>query len=529
MKVLRLLSILCLSLGMFLLAGCGGDAKLDTVKYVLETEPSTLDPALSTGLPESQVELQIFEGLVRLDSKDLPQPGVAKSWDISEDGLTYTFHLREDAKWSDGSKVTAKDFAYAWTRVLTKATASQNAYMLYPIKNAKAFFEGKASASDLGIKVVNDETLQVVLEAPTPYFLGLTAFHAYYPVPEKVVSANPTKWASSGEGFISNGPFVLTAWKHNSDLKFKKNDHYWDKAKVKLTAMEWPISESQATRLNMVESGQANMMTEPPGPEQDRLTKAGLMKVTPISSTTYYIFNNTKAPFDNPLVRKAFSMAIEREALTKNVMKGGKKAAYAFVPPGMTNPATGKDFREEGGNYVKEDVEEAKKLLKEAGYSESNPFPEVTLLFNTNETHKALAEAVQAMLKKNLGVNVKLTNQETKVFLASRNQGEFQIARANWVGDYADPMTFIGVFSDPGNDAMYNNPTYNTLATLSDSARDAGARMITMHQAEKLLFDDAVIMPVAYSTHPYIAPDYIKGYHWSILALVDFKEAYIQK
>ncbi len=529
MKMYRLLGILCLALTLVFAVGCGAkDAKLDTVKYVLETEPATLDPALSTGLPESQVELQIFEGLVRLDAKDQPQPGVAKRWDISPDGLTYTFYLREDAKWSDGSEVTALDFVYAWTRVLTPATASQNAYMLYPIKNAEAFYKGKAAAADLGVKAIDKRTLQVVLETPAPYFLGLTAFHAYYPVPEKVVSANPTKWASDAKGLVSNGPFVLTEWKHSSELKFKKNDHYWDKGKVKLAGMEWPISESQATRLNMVESNQANMMTEPPGPEQDRLTKEGIMKITPISSLTYYVFNTQKAPFDNPLVRKAFSMAIEREALVKNVMKGGKKAAYALVPPGMINPATGKDFREEGGNYVKEDVAEAQRLLKEAGYNESNPFPKVTLLYNTNETHKALAEAVQAMLKKNLGVDVALMNQETKVFLASRNRGEFQIARANWVGDYADPMTFISVFSDPENDALYNNPTYNAFVKMSDMTQDPAARMTAMHEAEKLLFQDSVIMPVAYSTHPYIARPYIKGYAWSILALVDFKEAYIE-
>jgi oligopeptide transport system substrate-binding protein len=242
-----------------------------------------------------------------------------------------------------------------------------------------------------------------------------------------------------------------------------------------------------------------------------------------------YVFNTRKAPFDNPKVRQAFSLAVSREALVKNVVKGGKQPAYAWVAPGLANPATGRDFREEGGNYAAENAQLAQKLLAEAGFPDGRNLPPVTILFNTSEMHKAIAEALQEMWKQNLGVEVTLTNQESKVFLASRTQGEFQIARASWVGDYADPMTFMDVFKDSGNDARYDNPAYNRLVEQAQSTLDQSVRMQAMHEAEKILFDDAVIIPIYYTTQPYVVRPYVKGYFWSVLGLADFKTAYIEK
>ena len=515
-----------------LAAGCGksGNTRNEQVlRYALEAEPATLDPAVSTAIPESLVELQIFEGLTRLDANDQPVPGVAEKWDVSPDGLTYLFHLRTNAKWSNGDPVTAQDFAFAWTRALNPETASENAYMLFPIKNGEAYNDKKLTADQVGIKVLDDYTLEVTLDKPTAYFLSLVSFHAFYPVNQKNITANPDSWASEANTLVGNGPFKLSKWSHNGKIEFIKNDLYWDASAVKLTKMDWPISDSQITRLNMVEANQVDMIVEPPVVEHDRLTREGLLKVSPTLGVYYYVFNTQKAPFDNVNVRKAFAQSINREKLVTNVIKGGKKPAYSWVAPGLINPVTAKDFREEGGNYSIENADLAKKLLTEAGYPDGKGLPPITLLFNTSELHKAIAEAMQEMWKQNLGVSVTLTNQESKVFLESRSQGEFQIARASWVGDYADPMTFMDVFKDSSNDAQYTNPVYNNLVELSQSTNDQTTRMQAMHDAEKLLFDDAVIIPIYYTTQPYITKPYVKGYFWSVLGLADFKNAYIEK
>jgi oligopeptide transport system substrate-binding protein len=328
---------------------------------------------------------------------------------------------------------------------------------------------------------------------------------------------------------VGNGPFKITNWTHNGILEFAKNEYYWDAEAVKFTGMEWPISDSQTTRLAMFENNQVDMLVEPPVVEHDRLGANGLLKTAPYLGTYYYVFNTKKAPFDNDKVRKAFSMAISRDSLVKNVIKGNKEPAYSWVAPGLFNPATNRDFRIEGGNYVTEDADQARKLLAEAGYPGGAGLPSITILYNTGEMHKAVAEAIQEMWKQNLGITVSLTNQESKVFLASRVQGDFQVARASWTGDYADPMTFMDVFKDPANDAKYNNPKYNQLVETAQSTLDAKVRMDAMHDAEKILFDDAVIMPIYYTTQPYVVKPYVKGYFWSVLGLADFKTAYLEK
>lgn len=526
--------ILAVILAMMLLvtlgAGCRKSGSNEPVlRYALEAEPATLDPAKSTAIPESLVEAQIFEGLTRLDAKDQPAPGVAEKWDVSADGMKYVFYLRPNAKWSNGEPVTAQDFEFAWKRALSPELASENAYMLFPLKNGQAYNEKKAAADQVGVKAVNDRTLEVTLERPAAYFVSLMAFHAFYPVHQKTVTASPDKWATDVSTLIGNGPFKISNWVHIGKIEFVKNDNYWDAAAVKLKKMEWPISDSQTTRLTLVENNQADMMVEPPVVEHDRLTQAGLLKISPYLGVYYYVFNTQQAPFNDPKVRKAFAMAINREPLVKNVIKGGKQPAYAWVAPGLVNAATGKDFREEGGNYAVEDAAQAKKMLAEAGYPDGRGLPPVTILFNTGEMHKSIAEAIQEMWKKNLGVSVNLTNQESKVFLESRTQGAFQIARASWVGDYADPMTFMDVFKDTGNDAKYSSQAYNRLVQQAQSTNDQKIRMQAMHDAEKLLFDDAVIIPIYYTTQPFVVKPYVKGYFWSVLGIADFKTAFIEK
>lgn len=511
-----------------LLGGCGrsSDIAPDSLRFALEQEPSTLDPAKSSTLPESDVELAIFEGLTRLNAKDLPEPAAAESWTVSDDGMTYTFRLREGLTWSDGKPLTAHDFEYAWKRVLNPTVAASNAYMLYVIKNGEAYNTEKATAADVGVTAIDDRTLVVQLEAPAAYFIGLTAFHAYYPVRQDIVEAHPDTWATDAKTIVGNGPFILTKWQHNAELDFVKNETYWDAKAVRLKSMEWPVSESQSTRLTLVEGGAADMTTEPPVADQQRLTEAGLFKVKPSLGTYYYVYNVTAPPFDNPKVRRALSMVIDRKAIVDTIVHGGKIPAFAFVPPGLTNEATGQDFRHEGGNLVSKNVEEAKALLAEAGYGPGHPVPPITILYNTNEMHKAIAEAIQAVWSNELGLDVSLQNQETKVFMANREAGHYQVARASWIGDYADPQTFFDVFSDPANDAQYHSEAYNALMDRVHATTDVGERMALMHEAEKMMFDESLIIPIYFTTTPYVANEAIDGYNWSILGTVDFKHAY---
>ena len=329
-----------------------------TIRYVLEQEPSTLDPAKSSTSPEANVQLQLFDGLVRLDDKGEPEAALAKRWTVSNDGTTYTFHLRPDLKWSNGEPLTAHDFEYAWKRILDPSTGSDSAYMLYVLKNGEAFNNGKADRDDVGVEAVDDETLVVTLEHPTAYFLKLLASHGYYPVNKNAVEKNEN-WGNNAETIVSNGPYKLLSWQHNGELNFVKNENYWDADEVVTKTMNWPISESQSTRLTLVEGGEADMMVEPPVADQQRLEEAGLLHIGPMLGNYYYLFNVKAEPFTNPDVRKAFSMVINRKEIVKNIVKGGKEEAYAFVPYGMLESNGTDDFRETGSYLVYEDVEQA--------------------------------------------------------------------------------------------------------------------------------------------------------------------------
>jgi len=517
-----------------LLAGCSTPSNTakqseKVLRYSAGAEPRTLDPRKSTGTPDTTIEAQLFEGLTALDAKETAVPAVAERWDVSADGLKYTFYLRSNAKWSNGDAVTAHDFVYSWTTALSPDLASEYAYQLYYIKNGEAFNKGQVKAEDLGIKALDDRTLEVTLENPTAYFLTLLAFHTYYPVHKKTVEAN-SNWATDVKTMISNGPFAITNWVHNSKIEFIKNVHYWDAGKVKLTKLEFFLTDSSTTELAMFDNGQIDIGDNPPTTEFSRLKKENKLVIKPFLGTYFYSFNVTSPPFDNIKVRKAFSLAINREAIINNITKGEQKAALSWIPPGLQDSKAA-DFRQIGGNFLKDnDIETAKQLLAEAGYPGGKGLPPITLIYNTNEMHKAIAEAVQEMWKKQLGVTVVLANQEWKVFLDNRHKGFYQIARNGWIGDYADPMTFLDMFmSDSGNnEAQYKNPEYDKLVAFAKSTGDLALRQKALHDAEKLLFDDAVFAPIYFYTRPSVIKPGVKGYIRSVLGTLYFKEAYIE-
>jgi len=291
-------------------------------------EPETLDPRKSTGSPEATVEAQLFEGLTSLDAKNSPIPAMAEKWEISPDGLKYKFHLRPDIKWSNGDPVTAYDFEYAWKTTLSPDLGSKYAYQLFYVKNGEAYNQNLTTADKVGVRALDDKTLEVVLEKPTAYFLSLTAFHSLYPVPRRVVEANP-KWAADPKTIVGNGPFKIIGWVHNSRIELVKNENYWDAAKVKLPKLDFVLTDSGSTEIAMFDNNQIDMGDNAPPSEYPRLQKQDLLKISPFLGTYFFSFNVTKAPMDKAKVRKALTLALDRQAIITNVVKTGIKTDVA--------------------------------------------------------------------------------------------------------------------------------------------------------------------------------------------------------
>lgn len=492
----------------------------DAISYCLSAEPASLDPTVTYGIEESIVQLALFEGLTRMDSDNRPQPALAKGWDISQDGMVYTFHLRDGICWDDGTPITAQDFEYSWLRAIDPELASANAYMLFNIKGAEDYNSEKASRESVAIKAIDDKTLQVELTAPAPYFIDLMAFHVFYPVPKHKVTAKSTPWGSDGEDIVGCGPFKLYRWSHSNEIVLIKNEKYWNASDVKPQCLRMPISASASTRLNLLECNMIDLMLQPPSADEKRLADSGLLQVYPQLGTAYYVFNVQKAPFNNKDVRKAFALAIERQQLISNVFHGNKAAAYAFVPPGINIDAV--DFRNEAGDLIKEDVAEAQRLLASTGMANAP----VTILYNNGDTQRMIAEAIQRMWKDNLGIDAELAVQETKVFYDTREHGDYQVACANWVADFADPINFLQVFSDEVNDAQYHNPVYDQL--IKDILKESNPvkRKDKLHQAEKMLFDDCVFIPIYYTSQLAVANPKLKGIGILPMGPIDFIHAY---
>ncbi|WP_433946128.1 peptide ABC transporter substrate-binding protein [Paenibacillus sp. SN-8-1] len=485
----------------------------------LASEPPTLDPAQSQDNVSSAVLRTLFEGLTRKDKDGNVVPGVAEKWE--QNGKEYTFHLRSDAKWSNGDPVTAKDFEFAWKRVLDPATvpAPPYAYQLYYIKNAQAYNEKKITdANQVGVKAVDDRTLKVTLENETPYFLGLTSFTTYYPVHQSV--KNNPKWAADPSTLISNGPFKLTTWTTGQALEVEKSDKYWDAKNITLNKITASIVDQAATEVSSYQSGQLDLAGQPIGEiptDQIAALKSqnpNELTIKGIASTYYYLFNTTSKPFDNVKIRQAFTKAINRKALIENVTLANQIPAFGLVPPGIKG--VDKEYRQENPDsaYGNEDVNEAKTLLAE-GLKESGltKLPKITLIYNTNDNHKKLALAIADMWKQNLGAEVTIQNQEWGVFLQNRRNLNYQVARAGFGADYDDPMTFIDLFTSTSgnNDTGFKNAEYDKLVKEAYSSNDNKARNAAMKKAEDILIkDNQVILPIYYYTNIQLVKPYVK-------------------
>jgi oligopeptide transport system substrate-binding protein len=490
------------------------------------TEPADLDPQIVTGVPEHHIIVALFEGLVSPNPKDLtPEPGVAESWTVSPDQKTYTFKIRANAKWSNGDAFTAQDFVYSWNRVLSPGLASEYAYMLYPVENAEAFNAGKIKDfAQVGVRALDPQTLQVRLKAPTPYFLQLLAHYSTFPVHKATIEkhgamdARGTKWTRP-ENMVSNGPFTLKQWDLNKIIRVEKNPLYWDAQTVALNGIHFYPTDSQQTEERKFRAGELHVTNEVPlnKIEVYRKENPELIRVTPYLGTYYYRMNVTKKPLDNVKVRQALVMAIDRKQIVERVTKGGQIPAESFTPPGTAGYTA--------AARIEYNPEKARQLLAEAGYPGGKGMPPVEILFNTSEAHKVIAEAVQQMLKKELGIDVQLANQDWKVYLSSQKTLNYGISRAGWIGDYVDPNNFLDMWVTGGgnNQTGWSNARYDALIKEASMTGDSAKRFAAFQEAEKILLTELPVIPIYTYTRVYLIRPEVQGWEGNILDAHPYK------
>ena len=526
--------------GLFLLGLCGCNQRQTNVElgnaeqelYIsIGTEPEGLDPHIVTGVSESKVLLSLFEGLTTLHSETLAvEPGVAESWDISEDGLRYTFHLNPKARWSNGDPLTAEDFLFAYERILTPDTGALYAYMLYPIRGAEAFNKGELeNFDDVGVSAPDPYTLVVELDAPTPYLLSLPTHYTWYPLHKETVLAHGrmtdriSKWTKPGN-FVGNGPFALNTWRLNSSIHVTKNPYYHATDAVRLNGIHFlPIdidTEERAFRSNQVHITDTVPL---PRIEWYRANQPERMRFDTYLGVYYYAINTDRGPLKDPRVRKALAYSIDREALTEHILKAGQKPAYHFTPPntaGYTAEAK-----------LPYDPELARQLLAEAGYPGGEGFPKFELLFNTSEAHSTIAVAIQQMWKEELGIDIGLYNQEWKVYLATRKAREFDIARAAWIGDYVDPNTFLSLAtSDNGNNHTgWGNENYDQLIRQAATTQDTEARFALFQKAEQILIDELPIIPIYFYVSSTLIDEAVQGWYPNIRDYHPYQDVWLKE
>lgn len=528
-KVLVIALVFCL---VFSLAACGGGAKEEgsTLNVCLASEPQTIDPALNSSVDGAIMIQHMFEGLLKWvddgEGNAMLAPGMATEWSKSDDGLVWTFNLREGALWSDGEPVKASDFVYAWQRLVTPATAADYSYMIDMVVNANEIMAGEADPTTLGIKAIDDATLEVTIVAACPYFEEIVAFPATFPVRQDIIEANGDQWTFTPETYVGNGPYVMTEWVHTSYIMTGKNENYYDVAALGPDTIKFSLMDDENAMLAAFNSGELDFMQTPPVAEIPTLLESGQLKVADYIGTYYVCFQTQKAPFDNPKVREAFSLVIDRNYITSQISGTGEVPAGGFVPQGINDAAgpSGDSFRTTGGDYYstaeadyKANTDKARALLAEAGFPDGKGFPVVEYLYNTADNHKAIGEALQNMWQTELGVSVTLSNQDWNVFLQTRKDGAYSIARNGWIADYNDPISFLDMWMTGGgnNDAQYANPEYDKLIKAAKASSDQTERMALMHQAEDLIIgQDNALAPIYFYTQPYMIQDAVTGmYH----------------
>lgn len=588
-------TVLLLLLAVILWATLGSGLPPADFTFCNGSEVKSFDPAIISGQPEGNVARCLFEQLTQWDPETLePMPGVAERWDISDDQLTYTFHLRDDALWSDGSPVTADDFHYAWRRFLGPRTAAEYAVLAWYIKNARRYSQGGGGISpgdpvevelnllmdslntlrgelvrgklvsvenaddpesrtflvevdgrqqrfepvddqdavspppsgtrwcrqvlldfrEVGVEVLNPQTLQVTLENPTPYFLQLVGYYPFAPVDRKCIETHGAPQWTKPENIVSNGPFKVEFRRIRDRIRMVKSETYWNRDAVRLNVVDALAVDSNSTALNLFMTGKSDwIMTVPSAAlrimlEQD--PPRGDLNPAPFIGTYYYMLNTKRKPLDDVRVRKALSLALDREEICTKIMAAGEIPAYAIVPPGMVGY--------EGETCAAEDPEEARRLLAEAGYPEGKGFPRMDILYNTDEAHQTVAELIRKQWQRELGIQIKTRNEEWASYLSSHRQMKYNVSRRGWIGDYADPSTFLDMFVTGGeqNNTGWSNAEYDRLIDTADREEDPEQRMQVFRQAEGTLMDELPILPIYFYVSKNMVKPHVRGFYNNI-------------
>lgn len=494
-------------------------------------EVKDLDPHTVTGVPEHNVMDALFEGLVTLDPRDLtPAPGVAERWEISPDGLVYTFHLRKNARWSNGEPVTARDFLWSHQRILTAKLAAEYANMLYVVEGAEDYRRGRITDfARTGFEVVDDFTYRIRLHTPAPYLLGLIGYHySWSPVHRATVEKygggdrRGALWTRPGR-MVSNGAFALEDWRLNSHITLRKNPYYWDASRVRLNAVKfYPISsmdtEERAFRNGLLHVSYDLVRTKL---ESYRRVWPEALRLQDYLGVNFYRLNVTRGPLRDRRVRRALALAVDREALVKHVLRDQSEPAYHHVPADVAGYTS--------RHRLQGKLDEARALLAEAGFPGGQGLPVFRLNYNTSEKHKSVAEAIQAMWRERLGVQLELANAEWKVFLDNQKVRNYDVSRAGWIGDYLDPKTFLEMWKtgDGNNDTGWSDARYDALIDRAGRTKDAAERLELFQQAEAILLEELPIVPLFFYKRVYLVQPSVANWSTNLLSYYGLKEVFL--
>ncbi len=490
-------------------------------------EVQDLDPATVSGVTEHRILSALFEGLTSLDPETLePIPAVAERWEVSDDKRFYTFFIRRNAYWSNGEPVTAKDFINSWERILSPKLSSEYSYLLFCIKNAKDFFEGRIeNFSDVGAIAIDEHTLRVELEYPTAYFLKMQVHNIWYPIHRKTIEKygrfdernNP--WTHTGN-HVSNGPYQLEEWIPNKIIRVRKNPYYWNKDSVAIENISFYPIDNQMTEERLFRIGYLDLTNTIPlrKLEYYKIKQPQSLVLHPYIGVYYYRINVKNPIFSNPSIRKSLAYSIDRKQIVEYILKGGEQPALYYVPNGIG--------KYKSPQKIIYDPVYAKQLLNEAGYIDGKNFPTIEILFNTSEAHKLIAEAIQRMWKKHLNIDVKLLNQDWKVYLSSMNQLDYQIARSAWIADFLDPINFLECFlSYSGNNRTgWENKQYDKLVEQAYRESNEDKRNELLFQAEEILLEELPIIPIYFYTWKILVSSRVENFYPNVLGYIRWQE-----
>jgi ABC-type oligopeptide transport system substrate-binding subunit len=498
----------------------------DVFRFANGSEPEVLDPALLSSQPDGRLARALFEGLVVPDSKSLaPRPGAARAWEISHDGRRYVFHLRTDARWTNGQPLTAGDFEWSWLRVLHPDTPARLAELLYPIANARAYKRREiADPARVGVHALDDSTLGVDLEAPTPYFLQLLTATPYLPVHRPTVERCGDRWTRP-ENIVSNGPFQLVLHRPNDRIVLERAPRYWDAAGVRLERIVAFASDDLGTMLNLYRAGVTDWNPSGHLPAQyvPYVQRFADFRSGPYLATYFYSFNVTRPPLGDRRVRRALALAVDRVTMTKHLLHDSKEPWGNIVAPGFA------DYPYPAG--VGFDPEAARRLLAAAGFPGGRGFPSIQILFSTSVDHRKIAEAIQEMWKRELGIDVTLANQEFASYMRATAALEYDVARRSWIADYEDPSTFLEVLRRGGgnNRTGWGSAAVDSLLGAAAVELDPARRGRLLAAAEEIVLDEMPFLPIyGYRTVEMVAP-YVRGWYPTSMDVHPLKDIWIDR